>query len=103
MPFAFTRFNDSDDFDRIYNYLTIDSTNKYYVNKMQHLIRPFLIRRIKAHVEKSILPKKEHILFHGMSAMQTHWYKNLVMRNFEQFEKIPNTMLIQLRKVCCHP
>jgi SWI/SNF-related matrix-associated actin-dependent regulator of chromatin subfamily A member 5 len=73
---------------------------------MQQLIRPFLIRRIKAHVEKSILPKKEHILFHGMSQMQTFWYKNLIMRNFESLcsnTKISKNMLIELRKVCCHP
>lgn len=73
---------------------------------MQQLIRPFLIRRIKAHVEKSLLPKKEHIIFHGMSEMQTHWYKNLIMRNYEKLcdkRAIPNMMLAQLRKVCCHP
>jgi len=72
---------------------------------MQQLIRPFLIRRLKAHVEKSLLPKKEQILFVGMSELQQKWYKNLIMRNYEDLvsKKIPRNMLMQLRKVCCHP
>lgn len=74
-------FKNSEDFDKIQNYLTIDSTNTFYVEKMQQLIRPFIIRRLKAHVEKSLLPKKEQILFVGMSKLQTKWYKNLIMRN----------------------
>jgi len=40
---------------------------------MQQLIRPFIIRRMKAQVEKTLLPKKEHILFVGMSPLQTKW------------------------------
>jgi SWI/SNF-related matrix-associated actin-dependent regulator of chromatin subfamily A member 5 len=48
---------------------------------MQQLIRPFIIRRLKAQVEKSVAPKKEQILFVGMSKLQTKWYKNLIMRN----------------------
>lgn len=47
------------------------------------MIRPFILRRLKAHVEKSLLPKKEVIIFVGMSEMQKHWYKSIVTRNFE--------------------
>jgi len=69
---------------------------------MQQLIRPVIIRRLKAQVEKSLLPKKEQILFVGMSELQQKWYKNLIMRNFEELisKKIPYHMLMQLRKVC---
>jgi len=34
------------------------------------MIQPFIIRRLKIHVEKALLPKKEIILFVGMSELQ---------------------------------
>jgi SWI/SNF-related matrix-associated actin-dependent regulator of chromatin subfamily A member 5 len=34
------------------------------------VLRPFLLRRIKADVEKKLLPKKETKIFVGLSKMQ---------------------------------
>ena len=44
------------------------------------MLRPFLLRRIKSDVEKSLPPKKETILKIGMSALQQTWYKNLLQK-----------------------
>jgi len=43
-----------------------------FVSKLQ-VLRPFLLRRIKADVEKSLLPKKEIKIFVGLSKMQREW------------------------------
>ena len=40
------------------------------VQQLHKVLRPFLLRRLKSDVEKSLLPKKETILKIGMSEMQ---------------------------------
>lgn len=40
---------------------------------MLQVLRPFLLRRIKADVEKSLLPKKEIKMYIGLSKMQREW------------------------------
>ena len=37
------------------------------------VLRPFLLRRVKSDVERSLPPKKETILKIGMSEMQKKW------------------------------
>lgn len=37
------------------------------------VLRPFLLRRIKADVEKTLLPKKEIKIYVGLSKMQREW------------------------------
>lgn len=37
------------------------------------VLRPFLLRRIKAEVEKSLPPKKEVKIYLGLSKMQREW------------------------------
>lgn len=43
----------------------------FYSSKV---LRPFLLRRIKADVEKSLPPKKEVKIYVGLSKMQREWY-----------------------------
>jgi hypothetical protein len=38
------------------------------------VLRPFLLRRIKAEVEKNLPPKKEVKIYLGLSKMQREWY-----------------------------
>ena len=40
------------------------------ISQLHKILRPFMLRRLKADVEKSLPPKSETILFTGMSAMQ---------------------------------
>ena len=47
------------------------------------MLRPFMLRRIKAEVEKSLLPKKEVTLFSGMTKMQKLWYKKLLTKDID--------------------
>ena len=67
-------FSDAADFDAWFDVagktnLVADS----FVGKLHKILRPFLLRRLKADVEKALLPKKEVKLFVGMSDMQRTW------------------------------
>ena len=44
------------------------------VQKLHNVLRPFLLRRLKSDVEKSLLPKKEVKIWVGMSKMQREWW-----------------------------
>lgn len=51
------------------------------VQQLHKVLRPFLLRRIKSDVEKSLLPKKRINLYVGMSQMQRSWYKKLLEKD----------------------
>jgi SNF2 family DNA or RNA helicase len=73
-----------------------------------------LLRRIKADVEKSLLPKKEINLYVGMSAMQRKWYQKLLEKDIDAVNGAGGlnkregktrllNIVMQLRKCCNHP
>ena len=49
--------------------------NTEVVDKLHHVLRPFLLRRIKNDVAKELKPKKETVLFVGLTEMQKEWYR----------------------------
>ncbi|KAJ9071139.1 chromatin remodeling complex Adenosinetriphosphatase [Entomophthora muscae] len=82
------------------------------VNQLHQILQPFLLRRIKLDVEKSLLPKKEINLYVGMSEMQRKWYQKLLEKDIQAVngavgKKEGATRLLnivmQLRKCCNHP
>lgn len=82
------------------------------VQQLHRILRPFLLRRVKADVEKSLLPKKEINLYIGMSDMQVKWYKKILEKDIDAVngaggKKESKTRLLnivmQLRKCCNHP
>ncbi|CAO1636771.1 unnamed protein product [Sympodiomycopsis kandeliae] len=82
------------------------------VQQLHKVLRPFLLRRVKADVEKSLLPKKEINLFVGLTEMQRKWYKNILEKDIDAVngaggKKEGKTRLLnivmQLRKCCNHP
>ena len=62
-------FNNADDFDAWFNANSCFE-DKDLVTRLHEVLRPFLLRRIKLDVEKSLLPKKETKIFMGFSKMQ---------------------------------
>ena len=40
------------------------------LERLHRILRPFMLRRLKLDVEASLLPKKETLLYVGMSALQ---------------------------------
>ena len=64
------------------------------------MLRPFLLRRLKADVEKGLPPKKETILKIGMSEMQKKYYAALLQKDIEAVnggaDRCPNSFCSDL-------
>ena len=82
------------------------------MQQLQRVLRPFLLRRVKSDVEKSLLPKKELNLYVGMSEMQVKWYQKILEKDIDAVngaggKRESKTRLLnivmQLRKCCNHP
>ncbi|CAM9097974.1 unnamed protein product [Scytosiphon promiscuus] len=103
-------FSSADTFDHWFNLETDKSARDNVIKKLHTILRPFMLRRIKADVEKDLPPKKEVKLYIGMTPMQRKWYKDLLNRDVGNLNTLggPDKMrllniLMQLRKVCNHP
>jgi len=78
------------------------------VQQLHKVLRPFLLRRLKSDVEKSLPPKKETILKIGMSDLQKKYYAALLQKDMEAVtggadrSRLLN-IVMQLRKCCNHP
>ncbi|KAI9000230.1 member of the imitation-switch class of ATP-dependent chromatin remodeling complex [Gaertneriomyces semiglobifer] len=107
-------FSSSEDFDRWFESQGGDQDK--VVVQLHKVLRPFLLRRIKADVEKSLLPKKRINIYVGMSSMQRKWYRNLLEKDIDavndamgekkqtktRMTRLQN-IVMQLRKCCNHP
>jgi SWI/SNF-related matrix-associated actin-dependent regulator of chromatin subfamily A member 5 len=88
-----------------------DEQSKLLLSSLHRLLRPFMLRRLKSQVETSLLPKKETLVYVGMSEAQNKLYKSILVNDFEalnstgrnvQVKKL-NNLLMQLRKAANHP
>ncbi|ODQ78226.1 hypothetical protein BABINDRAFT_52814 [Babjeviella inositovora NRRL Y-12698] len=82
------------------------------IQQLHNVLSPFLLRRIKADVEHSLLPKKEVNLYVGMSEMQIRWYRKLLEKDIDAVNGVVGkregktrllNIVMQLRKCCNHP
>lgn len=104
-------FASSEQFDEWFN-LDVDDTEakQRIINQLHKILRPFMLRRLKIDVEKSLPPKSETILFTGMSAIQKNLYRQILLRDIDTVNggnsgsrtAILN-IVMQLRKCCNHP
>jgi len=103
-------FNSSEQFDEWFN-LEIDDQDakQQMISSLHKILRPFMIRRLKADVAKGLPPKTETLIMVGMSKMQKVLYKKLLMRDLDSIVgKGSNrtavlNIVMQLRKCCGHP
>ncbi|XP_006629564.2 SWI/SNF-related matrix-associated actin-dependent regulator of chromatin subfamily A member 5 [Lepisosteus oculatus] len=102
-------FNSSEDFDSWFDTNNCLGDQKL-VERLHIVLRPFLLRRIKADVEKSLLPKKEVKMYVGLSKMQREWYTKILMKDIDILNSAGKmdkmrllNVLMQLRKCCNHP
>ncbi|EJS42296.1 swr1p [Saccharomyces arboricola H-6] len=86
-----------------------DKETKKTVAKLHQVLRPYLLRRLKADVEKQMPAKYEHIVYCKLSKRQRFLYDDFMSRAQTKatlasgnFMSIVNC-LMQLRKVCNHP
>ncbi|TLD24677.1 Histidinol-phosphate aminotransferase [Venturia nashicola] len=105
-------FGDSVAFDNWFKSREDGEGEDQVVQQLHRILRPFLLRRVKADVEKSLLPKKEVNLYIGMSDMQIRWYRKILEKDIDAVNgaggnKESKTRLLnivmQLRKCCNHP
>lgn len=103
-------FGDSDIFDQWFE--NQEDDQDLVVQQLHKVLRPFLLRRVKADVEKSLLPKKEINLYVGMSEMQVKWYQKLLEKDIDAVNGVVGkregktrllNIVMQLRKCCNHP
>ena len=103
-------FGDSEAFDQWFSSQNADQDT--VVQQLHRVLRPFLLRRVKSDVEKSLLPKKEINLYIGMSDMQVKWYKKILEKDIDAVNGAAGkresktrllNIVMQLRKCCNHP
>jgi SNF2 family DNA or RNA helicase len=74
-------FSSSEDFDSWFQIQGGDQDK--VVSQLHKVLRPFLLRRLKSDVEKSLLPKKEINVYVGLSDMQRKWYQKLLEKDID--------------------
>lgn len=86
-----------------------DDESRAAIQKLHTVLRPYLLRRLKADVEKQMPEKHEHIVYCKLSKRQRYLYDDFMGRGKTKetlssgnFLSIINC-LMQLRKVCNHP
>lgn len=102
-------FSSSDDFDEWFNTNNCLGDDSL-IKRLHGVLKPFLLRRLKSDVEKSLLPKKEVNVYVGLSKMQRDWYTKILMKDIDivngagKTEKMRlQNILMQLRKCTNHP
>ena len=87
----------------------LDDEARAIISKLHKVLRPYLLRRLKADVEKQMPAKYEHVEFCRLSKRQRELYDGFLSRadtretlTAGNYMSIINC-LMQLRKVCNHP
>ena len=100
-------FADKDEFLEKFGQLT----DAEQVEQLHSVLKPYLLRRVKEDVEKSLPPKEETILEVSLTPAQKQFYKAIYERNTSFLFKgskpsnAPSLMnvMMELRKCCNHP
>ncbi|KAF2618497.1 hypothetical protein F2Q68_00041988 [Brassica cretica] len=86
-----------------------DINQEEQISRLHRMLAPHLLRRVKKDVMKDMPPKKELILRVDLSSEQKEYYKAILSRNYQVLTKKGgaqislNNIMMELRKVCCHP
>ncbi|CCE88841.1 Piso0_001627 [Millerozyma farinosa CBS 7064] len=72
------RFNIGQEID----FETPNREQEQYIKDLQKNIQPFILRRLKKDVEKSLPSKSERILRVELSDLQTEYYRNILTKNY---------------------
>lgn len=103
-------FASADDFDTWFDSDDCLRGNNDIVQRLRSILQPFMLRRIKAEVEKSLLPKIELKLFIGLTKLQHETYKKVLLKEVKKLDvfgqesnKAINMIAQELRKAANHP
>ena len=106
-------FSNSEDFDTWFD-LKDKEVEQEVISQLHRVLKPFLLRRIKADVEAGMPPKTELIIYTQLAPMQREQYKNILKRDMDALYQSSGAALtankgrlmnlvMQLRKCCNHP
>ena len=102
------KFASQDDFIEKYG----DMKSKERVDELHEIMRPFILRRLKEDVEKSVPPKEETLIEVELTVLQKQYYRALYEKNVQFLHRNKKKALdgpsisnlaMQLRKCCNHP
>ena len=81
-----------------------EERNAEIVQQLHKILKPFLLRRTKSEVEKTLPPKKEIHIKVGLTEIQKNIYKKLLTSSLlNESKTIYKNIIMQLRKACNHP
>jgi hypothetical protein len=101
------KFDDQDDFLEKFG----DIKSKDRIDELHNTIRPYILRRLKEDVEKSVPPKTETLVEVELTLLQKQYYRALYEKNVKFLHKNKkkaldgpslNNLAMQLRKCCNH-
>ncbi len=93
----------------------IKENDKETMDKLQKLVAPFILRRIKKEVLKELPDKTEQIMYSKMDEEQLKLYKSylalakvkmkqeIASNGFEKSKFKILSLITRLRQICCHP
>ena len=101
------QFNSSVEFMQEFGDLKTDTQ----VTKLQAVLKPMMLRRLKEDVEKNLAPKEETIVEVELTNTQKKYYRAILEKNIQFLTRgtsasnMPNLMntMMELRKCCNHP
>ncbi|GMF24707.1 unnamed protein product [Phytophthora fragariaefolia] len=110
---ALLNFLDSRSFPSVSDFLDKfgDLHEAQQVADLHKMLKPYLLRRVKEDVEKSLPPKEETIVEVELTPVQKQWYRAIYEKNTAFLNRggnprnVPNLMnvMMELRKCCNHP
>ncbi|KAL4074153.1 SNF2 family N-terminal domain-containing protein [Scleroderma citrinum] len=88
-----------------------DADHETKIKELHEQLESLMLRRLKRDVLTSLPTKSERILRVEMSALQTHFYKNILTKNFQALVKSANgnnnisllNIAMELKKAANHP
>lgn len=101
-------FASSEDFDAWFKVDKGDANNEI-IEQLHKVLRPFMLRRLKVDVEKTLPPKREILVHCGMSEVQRKLYRNILAKDVQMLQGIGSdrvrllNIVMQLRKCANHP
>lgn len=93
------------------NFENPDEQQEEYIRDLHKRLQPFILRRLKKDVEKSLPSKSERILRVELADMQQQYYKNILTRNYSALNAAGGpgaqhnllNVMAELKKASNHP
>lgn len=102
------QFDDAQEFEESFSFGALRDEDR--VSHLHNLLRPYIIRRQKVDVEKSLPSKTYNVLRVGMTSNQQQLYRWLLTKNYAKLngkgmgpKTTLNNLLVELKKCCNHP